>query len=485
MSSVFEAQGYSIDINAVKDQLKLLGHEVSDEVIMNFIKDVYLPQRIAQAQQPQSSAYKQNLYPAVHAEPTRDQQSEQSTSSSYSASGKLQRPSTENLALADAIETDDNVVLSSDDEFNFADDTNHGDFGSLKPTVAGQRSPSKHTPIELRGDSASDWNDDFGLGDLKIAAQTKLLNQQTKQTYSINRAHLATQSRQDTDAPQHTSHTILPDTATSRDCSPSRDSTQRAEPLSPSAMSTHTANRITHPFTSAPSHLSSDRSPLTHHHNTYANIESTVQPTRHATHHTTSKSNTTTTTTTSTYAPHTRNAARPPSSNSVPQRTTAPDAPASAAAMASPFLPEHHPGLPPQHRTRPTYAPAAPEPEPSLSNYSVRSTSSRSSTLSSAAGGSGKKKVDRVNRYHQLAAGWEKDRFLKRNDGRPKQAINFHTYFASVHAVESERQQQRKQAVRAQTKKALEPASSYKVPTEKRRDSLRWEVRTQMRRVEE
>ena len=73
-------------------------------------------------------------------------------------------------------------------------------------------------------------------------------------------------------------------------------------------------------------------------------------------------------------------------------------------------------------------------------------------------------------------------RFLKRNESRPKQSINFHTYFASLHASEEHHQQQRKQAALERTRKALAPASLYKVPTEKRRDSLRWEVRMQMLR---
>ena len=60
--------------------------------------------------------------------------------------------------------------------------------------------------------------------------------------------------------------------------------------------------------------------------------------------------------------------------------------------------------------------------------------------------------------------------------------MNFHNYFASLHAAEQQQQQQRKQAALDKTRRALAPAAGYQVPSEKRRDSLRWEVRMQMRR---
>jgi hypothetical protein len=47
VSNIFETPGFSIDIDAVKDQLRILGHDVSDDVVVNFIKEVYLPQRLS------------------------------------------------------------------------------------------------------------------------------------------------------------------------------------------------------------------------------------------------------------------------------------------------------------------------------------------------------------------------------------------------------------------------------------------------------
>jgi hypothetical protein len=67
MAAVFESDGYSIDIEAVKDQLRILGHEVSDDVIVNFIKQVYLPQRTSQSGDAHAGAHLVACYSAVSA----------------------------------------------------------------------------------------------------------------------------------------------------------------------------------------------------------------------------------------------------------------------------------------------------------------------------------------------------------------------------------------------------------------------------------
>ncbi|KAL0246912.1 hypothetical protein GEMRC1_008118 [Eukaryota sp. GEM-RC1] len=71
-------------------------------------------------------------------------------------------------------------------------------------------------------------------------------------------------------------------------------------------------------------------------------------------------------------------------------------------------------------------------------------------------------KNDPVSRFHELNQSWAQDPFLKRKSGRPK---NAHPPVLRTSAPTYRIQSQ-----------PTRP-SSYQVPTEKRRDKLRWEVR--------
>eukprot|EP00242_Pyramimonas_sp_CCMP2087_P016565 CAMPEP_0198205146 /NCGR_PEP_ID=MMETSP1445-20131203/8624_1 /TAXON_ID=36898 /ORGANISM="Pyramimonas sp., Strain CCMP2087" /LENGTH=396 /DNA_ID=CAMNT_0043877309 /DNA_START=117 /DNA_END=1307 /DNA_ORIENTATION=- len=81
-------------------------------------------------------------------------------------------------------------------------------------------------------------------------------------------------------------------------------------------------------------------------------------------------------------------------------------------------------------------------------------------------------KIDRVARYAQLQQSWSKDTFLTATK-KPRTTPNFHLLFASQHA---------KHATEVSEAKMRKPkkASSYVAPQDKRRDSLRWEVRVNL-----
>lgn len=107
--------------------------------------------------------------------------------------------------------------------------------------------------------------------------------------------------------------------------------------------------------------------------------------------------------------------------------------------------------------------------------------SKTAASYTSARTQSGAPKVDRVARYQQLSQVWNKDRFLKSGAGSQRKASsNFHTQFAALHAAEERQRQQTLKNSRARTKQQLSGAATFVVPSDKRRDELRWQVRMKM-----
>ncbi|PNH11436.1 hypothetical protein TSOC_001708 [Tetrabaena socialis] len=116
------------------------------------------------------------------------------------------------------------------------------------------------------------------------------------------------------------------------------------------------------------------------------------------------------------------------------------------------------------------------------SDSSTRSLASRASA-SSRGGGRGAKKVDRVQRYHQMQAEWSQSRFLKQAGGQPargtnRKPVNFHSHFAAMHAAEDAGRQRLLRETRAKTKQDL--GAAVDAPTANRRDELRWQTRMRM-----
>eukprot|EP00873_Tetraselmis_striata_P044837 jgi/Tetstr1/465101/TSEL_009828.t1 len=92
------------------------------------------------------------------------------------------------------------------------------------------------------------------------------------------------------------------------------------------------------------------------------------------------------------------------------------------------------------------------------------------------------KKVDRVARNRAMADTWKKDKFLShggtaRAAARP--ACNFYQYFSEQHAAVARERQEVSREVRANTVKSLRSGGG-EAPQEKRRDHLRFEVRSWM-----
>eukprot|EP00959_Pyramimonas_sp_CCMP1952_P445122 9320639-Pyramimonas_sp.AAC.1 len=69
---------------------------------------------------------------------------------------------------------------------------------------------------------------------------------------------------------------------------------------------------------------------------------------------------------------------------------------------------------------------------------------------------------------------WNKDSFLKATK-KPRTIPNFHLMFAQQHANHA------REVLEAKKRQPKKP-SSYVAPQEKRRDSLRWEVRVNMQK---
>ena len=99
-------------------------------------------------------------------------------------------------------------------------------------------------------------------------------------------------------------------------------------------------------------------------------------------------------------------------------------------------------------------------------------------------------KVDRVQRYQQMQASWDNDKFLRHVQpgtrqnpaGGARQAapqgrkpVNFHSYFSSLHALNQVDREAMLKATRHQTNRDL--SSQFKAPNENRRDALRSEIR--------
>ncbi|GIL71732.1 hypothetical protein Vretimale_832 [Volvox reticuliferus] len=114
---------------------------------------------------------------------------------------------------------------------------------------------------------------------------------------------------------------------------------------------------------------------------------------------------------------------------------------------------------------------------------SNRSFASRATSRCSTGSKRAAKKVDRVLRYQQLQQEWSQNRFLKQaggtNRGTSRKPVNFHSHFASLHAAEEAERQRMLRETRARTKKELGAATE--APTSNRRDELRWQTRMRLR----
>ncbi|GIL45965.1 hypothetical protein Vafri_3072 [Volvox africanus] len=114
---------------------------------------------------------------------------------------------------------------------------------------------------------------------------------------------------------------------------------------------------------------------------------------------------------------------------------------------------------------------------------SNRSFASHATSRCSIGSKRGAKKVDRVQRYQQLQQEWSQNRFLKQaggtNRGTSRKPVNFHSHFASLHAAEEAERQRMLRETRARTKKELGAATE--APTSNRRDELRWQTRMRLR----
>mmetsp|Transcript_32174 Transcript_32174/g.76479 ORF Transcript_32174/g.76479 Transcript_32174/m.76479 type:complete len:363 (-) Transcript_32174:42-1130(-) len=91
------------------------------------------------------------------------------------------------------------------------------------------------------------------------------------------------------------------------------------------------------------------------------------------------------------------------------------------------------------------------------------------------------KKVDRVARNRHMAKTWKRDRFLQH--GGAGQAItrpseNFHQYFSQQHAAAAAEREHSRRESQARTSRSLGTAQPG--PHSKRRDSVRFEVRSRM-----
>lgn len=108
---------------------------------------------------------------------------------------------------------------------------------------------------------------------------------------------------------------------------------------------------------------------------------------------------------------------------------------------------------------------------------SSRAVSSTTAAKQSKFGQGPPKKTDRVAKYKQYEEAWRKDRFLNQGTGRRNETGSYHLYFAAQHnAAENERRRTLDQS-RAQTKKVLSSTAKYVLQSEKRRDGLRTEPR--------
>ncbi|GLI63934.1 hypothetical protein VaNZ11_007075 [Volvox africanus] len=114
---------------------------------------------------------------------------------------------------------------------------------------------------------------------------------------------------------------------------------------------------------------------------------------------------------------------------------------------------------------------------------SNRSFASHATSRCSIGSKRGAKKVDRVQRYQELQQEWSQNRFLKQasgtNRGTSRKPVNFHSHFASLHAAEEAERQRMLRETRARTKKELGAATE--APTSNRRDELRWQTRMRLR----
>jgi hypothetical protein len=90
-------------------------------------------------------------------------------SSSRTSTIRAQPSTSDSLALADAIEYDDNVVVATEED----PPTQKYSGPSSFPDLPSKPRAAPTAPIDVRGDSASDWNDDFGLKSLKLSASTR------------------------------------------------------------------------------------------------------------------------------------------------------------------------------------------------------------------------------------------------------------------------------------------------------------------------
>ncbi|KXZ51672.1 hypothetical protein GPECTOR_11g124 [Gonium pectorale] len=118
-----------------------------------------------------------------------------------------------------------------------------------------------------------------------------------------------------------------------------------------------------------------------------------------------------------------------------------------------------------------------------LLGASTRSFVSRASTRGTK---TGTKKVDRVQRYQELQQEWSQNRFLKQAGGATRSTarkpVNFHNYFASLHAAEEVERKRMLRETREKTKKVL--ATATEAPTANRRDGLRWQTRMRLKAQE-
>ena len=86
-------------------------------------------------------------------------------------------------------------------------------------------------------------------------------------------------------------------------------------------------------------------------------------------------------------------------------------------------------------------------------------------------------KTDRVARYQKTQMSWKTCSSAQLGK-KSKPAINFHKLFAAQHA---EAAKKTRRAVQSGRRKPLTRDREYVVPTEKRRDNVRWEVRQSLR----
>eukprot|EP00899_Mesostigma_viride_P025361 jgi/Mesvir1/6009/Mv00756-RA.1 len=96
-----------------------------------------------------------------------------------------------------------------------------------------------------------------------------------------------------------------------------------------------------------------------------------------------------------------------------------------------------------------------------------------------------RKKTDRVARYEALASTWKSDPFLRHQQSGKRAPVNFYRLFEREHAQHALEHEQAIQRRRRSVQASISEHSRYQVPTSKRRDSLRHDVRMWMLSIQQ